>query len=296
MPCLWDKKTHTIVNNESSEIIRMFYTAFDDFLDPHLREANKDEAGLYPAHLRSEIDSMNEWVYNTINNGVYKCGFAASQEAYDSNIYPMFKSLDRLEAHLGDAAHQPYLFGEHITEADVRLYTTLARFDVAYYTIFQCNLKMIRHDYPRLHRWLRTLYWDTSDKTNNGAFKNTTFFEVYKYGYLRAKGRQTHGGEDVGWTVVIPRGPVPDMMPLEEDEDGDDKTNGATTGMSSLGVLDGKDGVAKGNGERYQEETGSAEANPANMVAHGDENKKWYKAAKKAEKKSGVPNIHLAQA
>jgi glutathionyl-hydroquinone reductase len=177
VPTLWDKKQHTIVNNESSEIIRMLYTVFDDFLDPKDREVNRPGGGFYPEHLRSEIDEMNDWVYNQVNNGVYKVGFAQSQEAYDANIYPLFSALDRLEKHLAGSKYGgPYLFGEHITEADIRLYTTMIRFDVAYVGIFQCNLRTIRHGYPRLSRWLRNLYWDESDKTNGGVFKKTTYF------------------------------------------------------------------------------------------------------------------------
>lgn len=238
VPVLWDKKTHTIVNNESSEIIRMLYDAFDEFLEPDQREVNKAEGGFYPGHLAKEIDAMNEWVYDTVNNGVYKCGFAMTQEAYDANVYPLFKSLDRLEEHLSNPAHQPYLFGEHITEADIRLYTTLIRFDVAYYNIFNCNLKMIRHDYPRLSKWLRNLYWDESDRTNGGVFKKTTFFEVYKYGYLRAKGRQMHGGSDLGWAVIIPRGPVPDIEPLTDEEERE-IINGSAKKLNGLKIDDG---------------------------------------------------------
>jgi glutathionyl-hydroquinone reductase len=147
------------VNNESSEIIRMFYNGFDSLLPQERREETKGDAGLFPAHLRSEIEEMNDWVYNTINNGVYKSGFASTQEAYESNVFALFKSLDRLEEHLADSAHQPYLFGSSITEADIRLYTTMVRFDPAYHPIFKCNIKMIRYDYPRLHQWLRNLYW-----------------------------------------------------------------------------------------------------------------------------------------
>jgi len=332
VPVLWDKKLGTMVNNESSEIIRMLYDSFDEFLEPHLREVNKPGGGFYPSHLRHEIDEMNEWVYHTVNNGVYKCGFASTQEAYDANIYPLFESLDRLEAHLGQPGHQPYLFGEHITEADVRLYTTLARFDVAYYTIFQCNLKMIRHDYPRLSRWLRNLYWDQSDHTNGGVFKNTTFFEVYKYGYLKAKGRQVHRGSDLSWPTIIPRGPIPDIEPLTEEEEheaiygnaistskkldaltiGD---HGATAvasptqnpfsaqgdGMGAIfaAEVDSVDDGATSTGDGDEDlPDGTAEAKPRKPIqrrtTHGEENAKWYKAAKKAEKNSGAPNLHLA--
>jgi putative glutathione S-transferase len=137
----------------------MFYSGFDELLPEAQRESAKGDSGLFPTNLRAEIESMNDWVYNTVNNGVYKCGFASTQEAYESHVFPLFESLDRLEKHLSDSAHQPYLFGTHITEADIRLYTTMIRFDVAYHSIFRCNLRMIRHDYPNIHKWLRTLYW-----------------------------------------------------------------------------------------------------------------------------------------
>ena len=329
MPVLWDKKLHTIVNNESAEIIRMLYSSFDSFLEPDLREANKPGGGFLPSHLRKEIDEMNEWVYNTVNNGVYKVGFATTQDAYDANVYPLFKSLDRLEAHLSDPRHQPYLFGQYITEADIRLYTTMARFDVAYHTIFTCNLKMIRHDYPLLSRWLRNVYWDESDRTNGGAFKKTTFFDVYKYGYARARGRVQRGEKsDVGWTVVLPRGPLPDIEPLTDEEeqqlingtsalkldtngtgtaassnpfsaqgqgmramfsaeadspDFGDNASATTENTAATAIKDGEDGEESGLGQNIKRRT-----------TYSEENKKWYKAAKKAEKKSGAPNMHLA--
>ena len=176
VPTLWDKKTETIVSNESSEIIRMFFSEFDKLLPEAVRETKHPFGGFYPKQLRKDIDEMNSWVYDTVNNGVYKCGFATTQEAYDSNIGPLFESLDRLERHLGEPGHSPYLFGEAITEADIRLYTTLIRFDVAYHTIFKCNVKMIRHDYPRLSRWLRNLYWDGGKVVNGRAFRETVDF------------------------------------------------------------------------------------------------------------------------
>ncbi|KAF2268078.1 hypothetical protein CC78DRAFT_558624 [Lojkania enalia] len=203
VPCLWDKRTDTIVSNESSEIIRMLYTEFDSFLPEEMRESTKGENGIFPPHLRAEIEAMNAWVYDTINNGVYKAGFATSQAAYEEHVYPIFESLDRLEEHLSQPGHSPYLFGDNITEADIRLYPTIARFDVAYFTIFRCNLKMIRYEYPRIDKWLRTLYWDEGEKTNGGAFKKTTTFRVYREGYSKA----------LRWPTV-PVGPVPDILQL----------------------------------------------------------------------------------
>ncbi|KAF1981294.1 glutathione transferase [Aulographum hederae CBS 113979] len=203
VPVLWDKKTETIVNNESSEIIRIFCSAFDEFLPVEKREVSKGAAALLPSHLEKEIDEMNAWIYETVNNGVYKAGFATTQEAYEGAVYPLFESLDRVEKILGKEGHGPFLFGEHITDADIRLFTTIARFDVGYYTMFKCNLKMIRHDYPRIHDWFRKLYWDEGDLTNGGAFRKTTNLEISKRGYAGAA-RMT----------VVPVGPVPDVLPL----------------------------------------------------------------------------------
>lgn len=176
VPTLWDKKNETIVNNESSEIIRMFYTEFDDVLPEKFQEKSHPAGGFLPDSLKKDIDQFNEWVYNDINNGVYKTGFASSQEAYEQNIDVLFKALDRVEAHLGES-EGPFLFGKHLTEADIRLYPTIARFDIAYHNLFKCNLKMIRHDYPRIDKWYRNIYYDEGGETRGGAFKKATYFD-----------------------------------------------------------------------------------------------------------------------
>lgn len=181
----------------------MFIEGFDEFLPPEKREVNKGDAALIPTHLRNEIDTLNSWVYDTVNNGVYKTGFATSQAAYDEHVTKLFQSLDQLEYHLGESDHQPYLFGPYITEADIRLYTTLIRFDVAYYTLFKCNLKMIRLDYPRLHSWLRRLYWSEGPETAGGVFQQTTFFDAIKRGYSSV----------AAGNGVVPAGPFPHILP-----------------------------------------------------------------------------------
>ena len=146
VPVLWDKKQQTIVSNESSEIIRMLNSAFDAWGD-----ASVD---FYPEPLRGEIDAVNERVYPAVNNGVYRAGFATSQEAYEEAFAELFAELDALEARLSG---QRYLAGDRITEADWRLFTTLVRFDPVYVGHFKCNLRRIA-DYPNLSNYLRDLY------------------------------------------------------------------------------------------------------------------------------------------
>lgn len=166
VPIVWDKQTETIVSNESSEIIRDFNSAFNSLLPEGSKERELD---LYPESLRGEIDALNEWVYDGINNGVYKCGFATTQGAYDDAVENLIKSLDRVEEILSDG--REFLVGGQLTEADVRLYTTIVRFDPVYYVHFKTNWGLIRHDYPALNRWLKNLYW------NYPAFKDTTHFD-----------------------------------------------------------------------------------------------------------------------
>ncbi|KAI9567429.1 glutathione S-transferase [Boletus coccyginus] len=193
VPVLWDKKTHTIVNNESAEIIRIFNTAFNDLLPPE-----KASVDIYPEQHRQEIDAINAWVYDTVNNGVYKAGFAGTQEAYEKAVYPLFDSLDRLEKML---TGKDYLVGDTLTEADIRLFVTIVRFDPVYVGHFKCNLRMIRNGYPAIHTWLRKLYW------HNDAFKSSTNFQHIKVHYYWSQTK-------VNPTRVVAVGPTPDIEPL----------------------------------------------------------------------------------
>ncbi|HEY4162950.1 MAG TPA: glutathione S-transferase family protein, partial [Dongiaceae bacterium] len=145
VPVLWDKQRRTIVNNESSEIIRMLDSAFDGI--------GAAPGDYYPADLRGEIDALNARIYDAVNNGVYKAGFATTQEAYEEALAPLFETLDFLEDRL---ATRKYLCGARITEADWRLFTTLVRFDAVYVGHFKCNIRRIA-DYPRLSAYLKSL-------------------------------------------------------------------------------------------------------------------------------------------
>ncbi|GMH27733.1 hypothetical protein Nepgr_029576 [Nepenthes gracilis] len=147
VPILWDKKLKTIVNNESSEIIRMFNSEFNDF-------AVNAGFDLYPPHLRSEIDEINEWIYEGINNGVYKCGFAKKQGPYDGAVIKLFEALDRCEDIL---SKKRYLCGSTLTEADIRLFVTLIRFDEVYVVHFKCNKKMVL-EYPNLFNYTKDIF------------------------------------------------------------------------------------------------------------------------------------------
>ncbi|EJF60554.1 glutathione S-transferase [Dichomitus squalens LYAD-421 SS1] len=193
VPVLWDKKRETIVNNESSEIIRFLNTEFNDQLP-----ADKAKIDLYPEHLRKEIDEINDWVYDTVNNGVYKSGFAATQKAYEAAVIPLFESLDRLEKILQG---KDYLVGNQLTEADVRLFVTIVRFDPVYVGHFKCNIRTIRDGYPALHLWLRKLYW------GNDAFSSTCNFEHIKVHYYWSHPM-------INPHRVVPVGPIPNILPL----------------------------------------------------------------------------------
>ncbi|MDD9910893.1 MAG: glutathione S-transferase family protein [Ahrensia sp.] len=181
VPVLWDKKRATIVSNESSEIIRMFNSAFAEITD--------DDADYYPEALRPQIDEINERIYHTVNNGVYKCGFATSQEAYEEAFGPLFETLDMLEARLD---RQRYLVGDQMTEADWRLFTTLVRFDPVYVGHFKCNKKRIA-DYPNLSNYTRDLY----QHPGVAETINMTHIKCHYYG--------SH--ETINPTLVVPVGP-----------------------------------------------------------------------------------------
>ncbi|SQJ06471.1 Uncharacterised protein [Serratia rubidaea] len=146
VPVLWDKQRQTIVSNESADILRMFNSAFNG--------VGARAGDYYPAELREKIDRLNGWIYDTVNNGVYKAGFATSQEAYDEAVNGVFTSLERLDQILGQ--HR-YLTGDRLTEADLRLWTTLVRFDPVYVTHFKCDKRRIS-DYLNLYGFLRDIY------------------------------------------------------------------------------------------------------------------------------------------
>ena len=182
VPILWDKKLNRIVSNESAEIIRMFNSAFNGLTGNTL--------DFYPEALRPRIDALNERIYPAVNNGVYRAGFATSQQAYERAFDDVFAELDHLEQHLGE--HR-YLAGEYLTEADVRLFTTLIRFDAVYYSHFKCNLRRIA-DYPNLSNWLREIYqWP-------GVAETVDFAHI--------KGHYYASHRTINPTGIVPKGPL----------------------------------------------------------------------------------------
>ncbi|KAK4165259.1 putative glutathione transferase omega [Cladorrhinum sp. PSN259] len=202
VPVLFDKVSGRVVNNESSEILRMLESEFDDLIEEKYRKLD-----LYPEDLRQQIDETHEWQYDLINNGVYKSGFATTQEAYERNVKLLFGALDRAEEHLASssaAGGGPYWFGERLTEVDIRLFVTIIRFDPVYVQHFKCNLRDIRSGYPHIHKWMRNLYW------NHPAFKDTTNF-------LHIKNHYTRSHTQINPHSITPLGPVPNVLPLEEE-------------------------------------------------------------------------------
>lgn len=181
VPILWDKQTHTIVSNESAEIIRMFNSAFN--------ELTGNTLDFYPKELGKEIDEMNDRIYHTLNNGVYKCGFATTQAAYEDALTPLFDTMDYLENRLQD---RRYLMGDQQTEADWRLFTTLIRFDAVYFGHFKCNLKRIL-DYPNINHYLRSLY------EHQNIADTVNFDHIKRHYYFSHK--------NINPTQVVPIGP-----------------------------------------------------------------------------------------
>ncbi|URQ89893.1 glutathione S-transferase family protein [Pseudoalteromonas sp. SCSIO 43101] len=184
VPVLWDKKSQRIVSNESAEIIRMFNSAFNDLTG--------NERDFYPASLRTEIDEINDLVYNNINNGVYRAGFATTQEAYEDAYDHLFAALDKIELRLTD---NRYLVGDTLTEADWRLFTTLIRFDSVYVGHFKCNLRTIE-SYPVISNYLRELY------QTKGVSKTVDFYHIKRHYYF------SH--TMINPTQIVPKGPAID--------------------------------------------------------------------------------------
>ncbi|KAI5476731.1 Glutathione S-transferase [Pseudohyphozyma bogoriensis] len=174
VPILWDKKTETIVNNESSEIIRMFNSEFNTELSDEFAKID-----LYPEALREEIEGQHSWVYDTINNGVYKSGFATTQKAYENNVVPLFESLEKVEKILEG--------GKDFMVGDVQH--------------FKCNINTIRDGFPNINRWMKNLYH------NYPAFKDTTNFEHIKHHYCTSH-------PQINPTRIVPLGPIPHIQPL----------------------------------------------------------------------------------
>ncbi|RMV81626.1 glutathione S-transferase family protein [Pseudomonas amygdali] len=186
VPVLWDKQRKCIVSNESAEIIRMFNDAFD--------ELTGNTLDFYPQALRASIDELNEQIYPNVNNGVYRAGFATSQGAYEDAFNDVFAELDVLENLLGE---KRYLTGKHLTEADIRLFTTIVRFDAVYYSHLKCNLRRIA-DYPNLSNWLRELYqWPGIAETVN---------------FEHIKGHYYASHRTINPTGIIPKGPALDLQ------------------------------------------------------------------------------------
>lgn len=185
VPTLWDTELGTVVNNESSDVVRMLNAEFNEF-------AEDPELDLYPQELRAEIESVNEWIYETVNNGVYRCGFATRQAAYEEAFEALFASLDRLDAML---AKRRYVAGDVITEADWRLFTTLVRFDAVYVGHFKCNLRRIV-DYPNLWPYARELY------QHPGIAETVDMDHIKRHYYM------TH--DQINPTRIVPAGPAID--------------------------------------------------------------------------------------
>ena len=185
VPVLWDKQRNTIVNNESAEIIRMLNSAFEGLTE--------DRTDFYPAALRADIDAMNQRVYDSVNNGVYRCGFASTQPAYEEAYDALFDTLDLLEQRL---AHHRYLVGDSLTEADWRLFTTLIRFDAVYHGHFKCNRQRLI-DFPNLFNYMLELY-------QYPGIAETVHFDHIKRHYY-------YSHRKINPSQIVPKGPLQDL-------------------------------------------------------------------------------------
>jgi len=185
VPVLWDKQKRIIVNNSDDDLMRIFNSEFDAFTDSTL--------DLYPTGHRSEIDKLNVLIYETVNDGVYRAGFATSQQAYEKAVFSLFDTLNRLEVRL---ERQRYLFGNALLETDLRLFVTLIRFDPVYHGHFKCNIRQIA-DYPNLFSFLRDLY------QTEGIAETVNFDHIKRHYYV------TH--DDINPTRIVPVGPLQDL-------------------------------------------------------------------------------------
>ncbi len=178
VPVLWDKETNTIVNNESEELMRNLQVGFNSLLNDETAAVS-----LYPENLRAKIDEVSIWMQRDLNSGVYKAGFAPTQEMYNENVPRVFAALNKLEKMVAENGG-PYILGEALTELDIRAYATIIRFDTIYVQHFKCNLGTIRHDYPQLNNWLRNLYWNVKGlQGDNGvqAYQGELYEESWGY-------------------------------------------------------------------------------------------------------------------
>ncbi len=191
VPILWDRQRHTIVNNESADIVRMFDSGFGELADPRIE--------LYPAPLHAEIDKVNQRLYERFNNGVYRAGFATSQAAHEEAVEEVFDSLAFLESRL---ASRHYLVGDQLTEADIRAFVTLVRFDVAYHGLFKTNLARVS-DYPNVSAYVRRI-------AAIPGIAETIDIDHIKQGYYSIRALNPSG--------LVPKGPVVDFLPAPADE------------------------------------------------------------------------------
>lgn len=217
LPILWDLKTHTVVNNDSGEIIRIFNSGvFDDLIDEESRAAAQT-INLAPKHLIPILDKFNNWLGPNVNIGVYKVGKAETQSEHEKFSEKLYESLDKVEKDLQTVYQKLekeygtenkerilskyFLFENQITDSDIRLFTTIARFDNAYAQHFKCNYKLIRTDYPYIHLWFRNLYW------NHKSFRSTSNFNHIKLFYTRSH-------KNINPLGITPRGPKYDVLKL----------------------------------------------------------------------------------